>query len=70
MDAPVDWIKSVGSLRFPPKADHRLRNLMDRDNEGLLGPGEREELEALAELSRRAVPRAGQGPPDSRQPWR
>ena len=51
MDAPVDWIKSVGSLRFPPKADHRLRNLIDRNNEGLLGPGEREELEALAELS-------------------
>jgi hypothetical protein len=51
MDAPVDWIKSVGSLHFPPKADHRLRNLMDRNNEGLLGPGEREELEALAELS-------------------
>jgi hypothetical protein len=24
---------------------------MDRNNEGLLGPGEREELEALAELS-------------------
>jgi hypothetical protein len=51
MDAPVDWIKSVGSLRFPPKADHRLRNLMDRNNEGLLDPSEREELEALAELS-------------------
>jgi hypothetical protein len=51
MDAPVDWIKSVGSLHLPLKADHRLRNLMDRNNEGLLGPGEREELEALAELS-------------------
>ena len=51
MDAPVDWIESVGSLRFPPKTDHRLQNLMDRNNEGLLGAGEREELEALAELS-------------------
>jgi hypothetical protein len=49
--APVDWIKSVGDLRMPPKADHRLQNLMDRNNEGLLNPTEREELEALAELS-------------------
>jgi hypothetical protein len=51
MDAPVDWIKSVGSLYLPLKADHRFRNLMDRNNEGRLDLGEREELEALAELS-------------------
>ena len=49
--APVDWIESVGDLRIPPKADHRLQNLMDRNNEGLLNQAEREELEALAELS-------------------
>jgi hypothetical protein len=49
--APVDWIESVGNLRFPAKADHRLRELMDRNNEGLLAEHEREELEALAELS-------------------
>ena len=49
--APLDWIESLGNLHFPSKADHRLRNLMDRNNEGLLGSGEREELEALAELS-------------------
>jgi len=33
--APVDWIKAVGDLRFPSKADHRLKELMDRNNEGL-----------------------------------
>jgi hypothetical protein len=49
--APVDWIKSVGNLRFPTKADHRLQELMDRNNEGLLPESEREELEALVELS-------------------
>ena len=49
--APLDWIESLGNLHFPSKADHRLPNLMDRNNEGLLGSGEREELEALAELS-------------------
>ena len=51
--APVDWIESVGNLRFPSKADRRLQGLMDRNNEGLLTEGEREELEALAELSER-----------------
>ena len=51
--APVDWIESVGDLRLPAKADRRLQDLMDRNNEGLLGKGEREELEALAELSER-----------------
>jgi hypothetical protein len=51
IEAPTDWVKSVGSLRFPPKADQRLQDLMDRNNEGLLSEGEREELEALVELS-------------------
>ena len=49
--APVDWIEAVGNLRFPLKADHRLQELMDRNNEGLLQASEREELEALVELS-------------------
>jgi len=53
IDAPVDWIESVGSLCLPAKADHRLQDLMDRNNEGLLSGEEREELEALAELSER-----------------
>jgi hypothetical protein len=60
MTAPVEWIESVGNLRFPPKADHRLQNLMDRHNEGLLTDSEREELEALVELSEKlSLARAG-----------
>jgi hypothetical protein len=51
--APVDWIEFVGNLRFPSKADRRLQELMDRNNEGHLTEGEHEELEALAELSER-----------------
>jgi hypothetical protein len=43
----------VGDLRLPAKADRRLQELMDRNNEGLLGEAERGELEALAELSER-----------------
>lgn len=38
-------------MRFPLKADHRLQELMDRNNEGLLQDFEKEELEALVELS-------------------
>jgi hypothetical protein len=51
--APVDWIEAVGNLHFPSKADRRLQELMDRNNEGLLQPAEKEELEALVELSER-----------------
>jgi len=51
ISAPVDWIESLGNLRFPKKADLRLRDLMDRNNDGLLDEHDREELEALAELS-------------------
>ena len=49
--APIDWIEAVGNLRFPSKADQRLQELMDRHTEGLLQESEREELEALVELS-------------------
>jgi hypothetical protein len=51
--ASMDWIESVGNLRFPSKADRRLQALMDRNNEGLLTEGEHEELETLVELSER-----------------
>jgi hypothetical protein len=49
--APAEWIETVGNLRLPRKFDHRLQELMDRNNEGLLSEGERQELEALAEWS-------------------
>jgi hypothetical protein len=51
--APLEWVEAVGNLHFPPKADHRLQELMDRNNEGFLQESEREELEALVELSER-----------------
>ena len=51
--APTEWLVSIGELRLPTKADSRLQHLMDRNNEGQLSTGEREELEALAELSER-----------------
>lgn len=51
--APLDWVEAVGNLYLPSKADRRLQELMDRNTEGLLEPVERDELEALVELSER-----------------
>jgi hypothetical protein len=47
----VEWIESVGDLKLPYKADKRLQELMERNNEGELSTSERRELEALVELS-------------------
>jgi len=49
--APVKFVRSVSELCFPPKADRRLQQLMDRNSEGKLTAAERRELEALVELS-------------------
>ncbi len=49
--APVDLMEEVATLRLPAKAEARLQTLMGRNNDGRLSPDEREELEALAELS-------------------
>lgn len=53
IEAPLEWVESVGRLRLPPKADQRLQELMDRNNEGLLTDTERADLESLVELSER-----------------
>jgi hypothetical protein len=53
IDAPLEWVETVGSLRLPPKADQRLQELMDRNNDGLLTEVERADLESLVELSER-----------------
>ena len=45
------FVESVAALRFPPKTDSRLQSLMDRNTNGQITAAEREELEALAELS-------------------
>jgi hypothetical protein len=51
IQAPVEMVETVAALRLPPKADRYLRGLMDRNNDGHLTPQEREEFEALVELS-------------------
>jgi hypothetical protein len=49
--APLDWVESVSELKLPPKTDHRLQELMDRNTEGQLTAEERADLESLVELS-------------------
>jgi len=51
VQAPLDLVESFADVRVPPKTDARLQSLMDRNTEGRLTPSEREELEALVELS-------------------
>jgi hypothetical protein len=51
IDAPVEWVETIGRLRLPTKTDERLQQLMDRNNEGALTHMEMEELESLVELS-------------------
>ncbi len=51
IEAPLELVETVADLRLPLKADLDLQRLMDRNNEGELTSGEREELEALVELS-------------------
>lgn len=51
MQAPVELVEAVADLRLPPKADQRLQNLMDRNNEGLLSTEQKEDLAVLVELS-------------------
>jgi hypothetical protein len=51
VEAPVEFMESLATMRFPNKMDARLQRLMDRNTNGELSDAEREELESLAELS-------------------
>jgi hypothetical protein len=51
VQAPLEMVEAVASLRLPARTDRRLQDLMDRNNEGMLSASEREDLEALVELS-------------------
>ena len=51
VQAPLEMVETVAALRFPPRADRRLQILMDRNTNGALSPEEKEELDALVELS-------------------
>ena len=49
--APLEWVESVSDLCLLSRANERLQHLMDMNTEGMLSETEREEFEALVELS-------------------
>ena len=51
LETPRELIESFAAVRLPPKTDALLQSLMDRNSVGQLQVHEREELEALVELS-------------------
>jgi hypothetical protein len=51
ISVPASWIETIGDFRLPEAADRHLQTLMDRNNDGLLQPAEKDELAALAALS-------------------
>jgi hypothetical protein len=51
IEAPRTLVETVAAMRFPAKTDALLQSLMNRNTNGQLNATEREELEALAELS-------------------
>ena len=51
LETPRELIELFAEVRFPPKTDARLQALMDRNSAGQLQPHERDEFEALVELS-------------------
>jgi hypothetical protein len=46
-------VEELAEFRLPPQADRLLQRLMDRNTESTLTAEEREELDALVELSER-----------------
>lgn len=51
LPASPEWVEAVSRLKFPPRTDRRLAELMDRNTEGELTENERAELESLVEMS-------------------
>ena len=51
LETPRELVQSIAEVRLTAKADALIQSLMDRNNEGRLVEREREELEALVELS-------------------
>ena len=51
VETPLEMVEAVAALRLPPASDRRLQILMDRNSNGALSSDQKEELEALVELS-------------------
>jgi hypothetical protein len=51
IEAPIELVEQIASLRLPAKADQRLQELMDRNTNGLLDARETAELESWVDCS-------------------
>jgi len=51
VEAPLEMIEAVAALRLSPRGDGRLQSLMDGNTNGRLTAEQKEELEALVDLS-------------------
>jgi hypothetical protein len=51
VEAPLELIEAVASLRLPARMADHLQQLMNWNTEGMLTPKGRAELEALVELN-------------------
>ena len=51
MEAPVELLETVADLGFPPQLNARMQELMGRNNQGTLAPGEYDELAGLVDWS-------------------
>ena len=51
VNAPLQWVERITMLKLPDRADQRLQELMDKNNEGKLSEREHADLAALAEMS-------------------
>ena len=53
VETPLALVESMADMRFPPGLDARMQELMDRNTDGRLAPGERAELASLVEWNER-----------------
>ncbi len=55
IEIPTKFLKEMADFQFPPSAQERLNQLMDKNNEGELNEPERAELSSLVELNERVT---------------
>ena len=71
IEAPIGMVEAVADLKLPSRADRRLQDLMDRNNDGALTPEELGRAGIVGGAERDDCPRPGPGAPrtkiDSRE---
>jgi hypothetical protein len=51
VSAPLHKVEAVAALRFAALSNRRLQVLMDRNNNGSIGPEQNDEMGSFAQLS-------------------